>query len=1324
LSKNRLVPENRSKFMEGMLHATPFLQSADMNDDLNPGSLRTFSDDALSDDDLIQAFEELIEGQSPQAERPHEDVPGALPSDLHNPCPELGAWLLLLSGDAETTHAAKPSGTAKSIAKLEAMLAHAARCTTCAERLRMLFANASKEEEAEVRKLTSSSRDWQNDLAAELARTPHRTQDQARNQTPSQTPSQTRNLTRNQGRKRVRSIYLWAGAGMAASLLFASALVLWRQSANTSERLLAEAYTHSRLFDLRMPGAGFAEIAPQTHLRGSATGRELSRLSDARARIERHLENAPADPHWLQLEARADVLEEKFDPAIDILDRLLAAGPVTSGLLADDATAYFQRGAATDSENDRATALEYLRHADELAPSDTLVLFNEAIVMENRGQMINAVETWNRFLHFERDPGWLADGRRRMQALEQKLNQLKSHQSRMDLLLGTPQSMRALAADPVALAAFDEELSMILLPRLLNSAFPEPLNRLPPDRFPLDRFPLDRFPLDRFPLDRSRGSPCAESCLAARNLLHALANSLERNHGDLWLTRFLPTDSSPPDLKFIQAADSLARSIHADVLGDYIAGRQSASQASRLFHSLGNHAGEERAEVERAFALMRSSDLAGCYRAAHPQLGRNPQFVWLQIANLLNDTLCDHAPGAVSENNPSYLRAIELAQEHRYLISWMRARNLLGAPAVDSGDIEAAWRTYLPTVRMFYSGDFPPLRLYGILSGLQQAEQGTPRVRLALSMQREVVNVLELTESRPLIASERLNLAAAAIRAGAIQEAEEQMRRAQSELAASGGGRSVFGFLAENEIAMANLYLARRDLTAARRMLDAAEGHMAGEDNSRHRRDYAIARGQLELAEGHPQASEPMLRNALLEEEHIEGKTGAEGIVFAQQYRALYAVLAGVWLAEGRSGSEVLALWERYRLRILGNPPPVCPDQGLACLQPKLAAAGKRLGPDQVLGQVVLLDRLLLYRVNAQGVVWTSVPVRAEDLLTVAAGLERAASSPTTPMDSVDRTARQAGGILLGQLDASAAASTQASGKTGGKAGGQLLLEPDPLLGNLPWPAVETAAGPLGLHFYLEQLPSLALDPRSQDRVRLATPSAAGISGQPLIVGASVASSASSVSQLLPEVLDEARAVSRFETNPYLLLAWQATKDQVSARLATAPTIHFAGHAVQRNGATLLLLAPEKTVLAVTSSRGAISMSIDSDNLDKPYLDSALFRKHPPWKAQLAVLSACSSGKKEEGWNHGMNDLVDTLTSLGVPDVVATRWQIDSASAVPLMNAFYGGLSQGLSVPQALTAARQSLIRDPRYRHPYYWAAYYASGYGNSNLSRLFHAGR
>jgi len=217
-------------------------------------------------------------------------------------------------------------------------------------------------------------------------------------------------------------------------------------------------------------------------------------------------------------------------------------------------------------------------------------------------------------------------------------------------------------------------------------------------------------------------------------------------------------------------------------------------------------------------------------------------------------------------------------------------------------------------------------------------------------------------------------------------------------------------------------------------------------------------------------------------------------------------------------------------------------------------------------------------------------------------------------------------------------------------------------------------------------------------------------------VGASIASGEN---QFLPEVLNEAKAVARFGNKPNLLLAEQATEAQVAARLTTASTIHFAGHAALQDGGTRLLLAPAKTTLAVAGPAGTKPRDAITD---KPYLDSALFRKHPPRAARLAVFSACSTGKKEEGWNRGMGDIVDTLATLGVPDVVATRWQIDSSSAVPMMAFFYSGLAKGLTVPQALTSARQSISGDARYRHPYYWAAYYASGWGKSDLHQVFHA--
>ncbi|HEV2214766.1 MAG TPA: hypothetical protein VGR64_05710, partial [Terracidiphilus sp.] len=201
------------------------------------------------------------------------------------------------------------------------------------------------------------------------------------------------------------------------------------------ESLLARAYTQSRTMDLRIAGADFAPVASSSLASGGAAGNSSS-LRDAQSILASQLKDKPDEPRLLQLEARADLLAGRYDASINILDPLLAQGPVTAGLLTDDASAYFERGLMTGSQNDRVTALENLRRAEALAPADSVVLFNEAIVLEESGHINSAMDAWNRYLKVEKDPEWLADGRRRLQ----KLQQLQ--------VSGTPQTRLNLGLNP------------------------------------------------------------------------------------------------------------------------------------------------------------------------------------------------------------------------------------------------------------------------------------------------------------------------------------------------------------------------------------------------------------------------------------------------------------------------------------------------------------------------------------------------------------------------------------------------------------------------------------------------------------------------------------------------------------------------------------------------------------------------------------------------------------------------------------------------------------------------------------------------------------
>jgi hypothetical protein len=796
-------------------------------------------------------------------------------------------------------------------------------------------------------------------------------------------------------------------------------------------------------------------------------------------------------------------------------------------------------------------------------------------------------------------------------------------------------------------------------------------------------------------------------------------NFLERIHQDSWLTQLLPPPNSTPQPAFVSAAHLLADAVWEDQTGEFLSAKMHAAQAVQAFSALRNASGQERSQIELSYSLNRNSDIPGCYREAHAVLGKNPEFVWPMLFAMTQDHICDPTPNSIPENDPAFWHISDLAHRYHYPLVELRARNLIAAAAVDAGNTEMAWRVYLPVVREFYAADLPAIRVYYSIKGLQEAEAITPRVRTPYLLQREVLGIVALTHSVGLIPSERYKLAALAIRAGQVPEAKEQMRIALAELAANGNEKSLPLFLTGDELLMSRTYLERGDLSAAAETLDRIHQRMKGQHNTLFERLYAAQRGQLDLTLGHPEQVEQTLRDALFDEEKIAGTLGSATISRAMDDRPLYAVLAGVWLAQGRGGEDILALWERYRMRILGIPVPICPDKGFTCGTPALMKSLARLGDDELFGQVVLNDRLLIYRATASGVSWTQTHVSNSDVLAAVASLERSVTSPATPLPEIDRVAQQAGTLFLGQLDAPPAVKAFYK-PSSHSTSHELLLEPDPMLGNLPWPSIEVASGPIGLHYNLAESPSLLLygsDSAATSSAHGTQPALAA--GRPLIVGASIAENQT---QVLPEVMDEAKAVAALSTSPTILLGSNATEASVVARLPNAASIHFAGHAAEELGATRLLLARPATEAPASHGNAEDTPAAPVKTLlDKSWLDSDLIRSHPPRSARLAVFSACSTGKKEAGWNHGMGDIVSALASVGVSDVVSTRWQIDSASALPIMDSFYKGLASGQTVPQALTSARIDLIRDPRYRHPYYWAAWYASGRGNTTLTQLFH---
>lgn len=100
--------------------------------------------------------------------------------------------------------------------------------------------------------------------------------------------------------------------------------------------------------------------------------------------------------------------------------------------------------------------------------------------------------------------------------------------------------------------------------------------------------------------------------------------------------------------------------------------------------------------------------------------------------------------------------------------------------------------------------------------------------------------------------------------------------------------------------------------------------------------------------------------------------------------------------------------------------------------------------------------------------------------------------------------------------------------------------------------------------------------------------------------------------------------------------------------------------------------------------------------------------------ADLVVLSACQTARGRVGAGEGMIGISWAFFVAGVPTMVASQWKVDSASTAKLMIDFHRRLkeqsNQSQTKPSALQQASLNLMKDPRYRHPYFWAGFILMG--------------
>ena len=277
------------------------------------------------------------------------------------------------------------------------LVAHACECDACGAALHAVMEDFSTDlTEAEAKELESlecSTPEWQHNVARRMAEV---------------------------SRGRPVSIRPWLAA--AAALLAAGTGWLgWNQWVSSDPaRLIASAYTEQRPFEYRVPGAAYAPVRQQRG--GTSSFQRPQALNDAISKIGGALKRDPDSMKWMELSARAEMLERNPEEAIAELQRALERNPGDADLLADLGAAYALRADDQSRAVDYGYAIDYLNSAIQKKPNSAEAVYNLALVYERMNSVDLAIGEWQQYLKLDPAGAWRQDAQRRLAELEQKKN--------------------------------------------------------------------------------------------------------------------------------------------------------------------------------------------------------------------------------------------------------------------------------------------------------------------------------------------------------------------------------------------------------------------------------------------------------------------------------------------------------------------------------------------------------------------------------------------------------------------------------------------------------------------------------------------------------------------------------------------------------------------------------------------------------------------------------------------------------------------------------------------------------------------------------------
>ena len=1024
-----------------------------------------------------------------------ENLKSPVPAPSGLDCPDANVW-------REIAVALMPSDQALDY------LQHASRCDHCGPLLRVAISdmdgNLTKSEIKQIAALESARPEWQQRLASRITGTPV---------PPAELPWWKAWASAPR--------LAFAGLGLVAVIALGSWIAFKQAQPTTPNDLLATAYSEQRTFELRIAGADYAPVRVQRGSPGSFLSRPAALLK-AEDLIAAQFDSHHSDPNWFQAKARADLLEGKYDSAVDALHHALQIAPKSPGLLIDLGTACFQRALMADRQEDFGAAYESLSQALAAQPDNSVALFNRAIVAEHQLLYHQALDDWDHYLRIDTGSEWATEARQRADALRAKL---KEHDQSHAAPLLTPSQIAVQANDPNLRAQLDQRVE-----EYLHEAVVSWLPQAHPD---------------------NRGTPD----LGARQALFFLADLTSQQHGDRWLTDLLAGSSSP---NFPQAVAALAAAVRASDKSDYENSARQADVAFQSFQNSGNTAGALYARFEQAFSaqLLRRPDSCRTRAMSAFDQAEKSTYWWLQIQLHLEAGVCAGIMGDLGFDERMARESMNRAQQAGYGGVFLRAAAFVAEERFGAGDRNGGWKLMQIALAKYSAGQFPPTRGYNIYgsAAIFADSMGWPYTQLALWT--EAFQGLDSSNDfLTLRAAGKAEAARAATAAGQPEVARREYADAARLYALSPQNDAIRAAKLYNQIRAAQLETHLGKFDDAIRRLTLMQEEVQRLSESFLVEMFYSALGEVELSQRHYPEAEQALRPALaLAEQNLSSlRSEEQRIKWSKDSAPVYLGLAEAALTQGRN-EESLEIFESYlgAAQRAGRSP-VSSRIGLTDSSRISSQLPLRSG-EVVLVYGLLPGGLAIWTYDNRGISAQWLPGKNERILQLSSQIDDSASDFQSDPTALRRDSQSLSGLLIAPIE-----QRLVPGRT-------IVIETDESLALVPFEALLDSSG----HYLLERASIVhSLGMYSDERLRSDT--SVSVDSSALVVASTVGSAVNGLAPL-PGVAAEAESVAGHFHNSRVLVGRQVTLSEVEGRLSTATIFHFAGHSMSSFQQSGLLL--------------------------------------------------------------------------------------------------------------------------------------------------------